>query len=116
MTKDEIVAAKLATPEGKAALRQSIQEAGAKAADRFPPGSVGEAVGRTLAGMPPEPAVYCTSFCNSGHRMSDGKPVGHECVVLPVRALRAERAGDIDQALTVLSDGAPFKPHRGVKP
>lgn len=60
--------------------------------------------------------VYCTSYCNQGHRLSDGKPVNHECVIIPPRALRAEQAGDFDQALTVLEAAKPLVPHRGMKP
>ena len=56
MTKAEreaIVAAHLRTAEGKAAFRQVFELAAARAADRFPPGSVGEALARRLAGLPP---------------------------------------------------------------
>jgi hypothetical protein len=35
--------------------------------------------------------LYCTSFCNFPHRMSDGVPVGHECYVIPPALLIAER-------------------------
>jgi hypothetical protein len=37
--------------------------------------------------------VYCTSFCNFGHVVETGRPVGHECHILPPAALRAEWAG-----------------------
>lgn len=39
-------------------------------------------------------AFYCTSFCNFGHYLDTGRPIGHECYVLPVAALTAERNGD----------------------
>lgn len=56
MTKAEreaIVAAQLKTPEGKRAFRSAFELAAARAADHFPPGSVGEALARRLAGLPP---------------------------------------------------------------
>ncbi len=55
MTKGEreaIVAAQLRTPEGERAFRAVFELAAAKTADRFPPGSFGEALGRMLAGLP----------------------------------------------------------------
>lgn len=42
--------------------------------------------------------VYATTFCNRGHRTSDGKPVDHECCVLPPAAIAAERAGKFERA------------------
>lgn len=44
----------------------------------------------------PEPTIYCTSFCNFGHRLKDGKPVEHECYIIPPELLRLERAGNTD--------------------
>ena len=58
--------------------------------------------------------VYCTSYCNQGHRLSDGKPVGHECYVLPPEALRAECWGDTGKALEVLAGWVQRRSHRGV--
>lgn len=46
--------------------------------------------------------VFCTSFCNQMHDMATGKPVEHECCILPPRALRAERAGDVQAAIAIL--------------
>lgn len=40
--------------------------------------------------------VYSTSYCNQGHWIDTGRPVGHECYVIPPRLLIAERDGDID--------------------
>lgn len=48
-----------------------------------------------------EQEYYCTSFCNRIHRMSDGKPVEHECYVLRPAALEAERSGDVSKALEI---------------
>lgn len=46
--------------------------------------------------------VYCTSFCNHGHNMVTGKPVGHECYVLSPSALRVERLGNVKRATELL--------------
>jgi len=60
--------------------------------------------------------VYCTTFCNQGHRLGDGKPVGHECYVLPPLALMAERDGDYNKAIRILSETrSSRRVHRGVK-
>jgi hypothetical protein len=60
--------------------------------------------------------IFCTSFCNQGHRMSDGKPVDHECYILPVAALKAERDGRHEEALELLRADIPTRRvHRGVK-
>lgn len=47
--------------------------------------------------------IYCTSFCNKGHRLKTGRPVDHECYILPPAALKAEREGNDDEALRLLS-------------
>ncbi len=52
--REEAVARCLNTPEGKEQLRQAIQEAAAKAADHLPEGSLGEALARQLARLPPK--------------------------------------------------------------
>lgn len=59
--------------------------------------------------------IYCSTYCNRGHRMSDGMPIEHECRVIPVAALEAERAQDFELAIELLSD-APMVISRGVKP
>ena len=46
--------------------------------------------------------LYCSSFCNGAHRLADGKPVDHECYVLPTAALYAEREGDMDKANDII--------------
>lgn len=38
--------------------------------------------------------VYCTSFCNRGHSLEDGKPIDHECYVLTIEGMMAEERGD----------------------
>jgi hypothetical protein len=35
-------------------------------------------------------SVYCTSFCNQGHSLKTGRPIGHECYIIPPRLLRME--------------------------
>lgn len=37
--------------------------------------------------------VFCTTFCNKPHRLSDGVPLNHECYVLKPAGLRHERDG-----------------------
>lgn len=39
--------------------------------------------------------IYCTSFCNQGHDLQDGEPVGHECYVLNPAKLKQEAEGVI---------------------
>lgn len=53
-------------------------------------------------------SLYTTSYCNKAHRVSDGKPVLHECRVIPPEALRAEMQGDIDEAVSIIAT-APVK-------
>jgi hypothetical protein len=38
--------------------------------------------------------IYCTTFCNFGHDVATGRPVGHECYVLDAKKLQRERDGD----------------------
>lgn len=48
--------------------------------------------------------------------MSDGKPVEHECYVLPPRALRLEREDDIEGAVRAIEAAKPLRlMARGVK-
>ena len=47
--------------------------------------------------------IYCTSYCNFGHRLSDGKPVDHECYILPPAALEAEREDNYELACELIS-------------
>jgi hypothetical protein len=57
--------------------------------------------------------IFCTSFCNHGHRLSDGKPIDHECYVLNPKALEAERAGNYALACQLL--GGKRIVHRGLR-
>ncbi len=56
-------------------------------------------------------ALYLTSFCNKLHRLSDGKPVEHECYVLNVDTLRREQRGEDCKGLEVRTEHI----HRGLK-
>ena len=60
-------------------------------------------------------SIYLTTYCNHGHRLSDGKPVDHECVVIAPEALQAEREGDYGQAVELIQAAKPLRAHRGVK-
>ena len=60
--------------------------------------------------MPTQDKFYVTTFCNFAHRVKDGKPVDHECYQLPVKALKAEIAGDIDKANDILRTELLRKP------
>jgi len=40
---------------------------------------------------------YVTTFCNFPHRLSDGKPIEHECYILRPESLRLEMEGKFDQ-------------------
>lgn len=58
--------------------------------------------------------VYCSTYCNQGHRVSDGKPVGHECIIIPVKALHAEMGGDYSTALSIMLHSKKVY-HRGLR-
>ena len=61
---------------------------------------------------------YCTTYCNKAHRLVDGKPIGHECTILPPAALKAEMAGDYDEAIEILAEArnrGRIRTHRGVR-
>lgn len=47
--------------------------------------------------------LFSTSFCNNPHDLLTGRPVGHECYILPPRALAAEREGNVDLANHLLA-------------
>lgn len=48
---------------------------------------------------------YVTTYCNFPHRLRDGKPIKHECGILPPAALRAEMAGDMPLAQSLIQKG-----------
>jgi hypothetical protein len=57
---------------------------------------------------------YLTTYCNHGHELKTGRPVNHECYILPPAALAAEIAGDIPRAIELLNAAKPLRIHRGV--
>lgn len=57
---------------------------------------------------------YVTTYCNKAHRLADGKPIEHECHVLPPEVLHLEREGKIEEALAVLQQAKPLRVSRGV--
>ena len=60
--------------------------------------------------------AYVTTYCNRAHRMSDGKPIEHECRIIPPRALKLEREGDFSGAIQVLQlERKPRYMMRGIK-
>lgn len=66
---------------------------------------------------------YVTTYCNHPHRIKDGKPIGHECHILPPKALAAEIAGDYALAQQLIQAGKThfqwgersLPSHRGLK-
>lgn len=58
--------------------------------------------------------IFCTSYCNKGHCLDTGKPVEHECIVIPVKALEYEMDGNIKRAILEMID-CNRKVHRGIK-
>lgn len=70
---------------------------------------------KEAAAVTAEPRVYHTSYCNHGHRLSDGAPVGHECNVLPPASLQAEREGDMAKAIELIEEARPLRRHKGTR-
>jgi hypothetical protein len=63
-----------------------------------------------------KPFLYVTTYCNKAHRMSDGKPVAHNCYVIPPKALELEYVGDYQRAIDVINSAKPLREMaRGVK-
>jgi hypothetical protein len=60
-------------------------------------------------------AIYATTYCNHGHCVRTGRPIAHECHVIPPKALVAEIAGDIEQAIEIIQAAKPLRVHRGVR-
>lgn len=58
---------------------------------------------------------YVTTFCNHAHRLEDGKPIEHQCYVMPTEALLAERKGDMARAITILDNWKKRRQHNGVR-
>lgn len=61
------------------------------------------------------PKIYCTTYCNRGHELATGIPVGHECFILPPEALRLEREDKFEESIRAIRKAEPLRPHRGKK-
>jgi hypothetical protein len=60
---------------------------------------------------------YVTTFCNFAHRLSDGKPIEHECYIIPPKLLRTEME-DSEDAKELWREWSLLRNriiHRGVK-
>jgi hypothetical protein len=49
-------------------------------------------------------STYCSTYCNKGHSIKTGRPVGHECRIIPPRALALERFGRYEEAIEVMQN------------
>lgn len=58
---------------------------------------------------------YVSTYCNFAHRCSDGKPVKHECRVIPPLVLALERRGDYERAISILRATPVRMMRRGVR-
>lgn len=58
---------------------------------------------------------YVTTFCNKAHRLEDGKPIDHECYVLPTAALHAEKEGKLGEAVELLGRWKRRHVHKGLR-
>jgi hypothetical protein len=58
---------------------------------------------------------YVTTYCNHAHRLSDGKPIDHNCYVLPPAALQLERDGKFAEAIEVLERAKPLRESLGLR-
>lgn len=58
---------------------------------------------------------YVSTYCNFTHRVRDGKPVEHECRIIPPAALKAEMAGEISKACDIMRASPVRMMRRGVR-
>jgi hypothetical protein len=42
---------------------------------------------------------YVTTFCNFAHYLDTGRPIGHECYIIPPRLLEMERTATTYEAI-----------------
>lgn len=59
--------------------------------------------------MTTDDRTYCTSFCNHQHRIRDGKPVAHECYIIPPVALTHEMNGATEAAIAAIQAGKKYR-------
>lgn len=58
---------------------------------------------------------YCTTFCNQGHSVKTGKPLNHECYILPPKAVVYEEMGEFEKAIETIQAAKPLKAHPGTR-
>lgn len=58
---------------------------------------------------------YVSTYCNFAHRLRDGKPIQHECRIIPPDALKAEMKGEIRRAIEILQSTPRVMMRKGVK-
>lgn len=58
---------------------------------------------------------YVSTYCNFPHRLQDGKPVQHECRVIPPEALRLEREGKFLEAIEEMNRTPVRMMRKGVR-
>jgi len=63
--------------------------------------------------------LYVTTFCNFAHCTKTGKPINHECYVIPPRLLRAEmELNDWEEIRSIWESWHKYKTrklHKGIK-
>ncbi len=59
--------------------------------------------------------IYCSTYCNKAHEVPSGKPIEHECRIIPPMALRAEMDGSFDLAMLIMEREPVKIMRRGVK-
>lgn len=55
--------------------------------------------------------IYCSTYCNFGHYVDTGRPVSHECRIIPPHALALEMEGDYKGAIEILQAIRPIHVH-----
>jgi hypothetical protein len=66
------------------------------------PKRVAQSLKAAKAAKAAKTSYFVTSYCNQRHSTKTGKPVGHKCIIIPPAALRAEIAGNFDEALKIM--------------
>lgn len=59
--------------------------------------------------------IFATTYCNRGHVLETGKPVEHQCYVLPPEALLAEQQQDFERAAMLIAAAKPLQHHAGLR-
>ena len=58
--------------------------------------------------------IYCTTFCNQGHDVLTGKPVGHECYIIHPEDLYTEAEGTDEEVSALCKRGMRRKMRDGL--